>query len=142
MPSRRQHVTDDTRGHARQLRRDLTPAEKMLWRRLRDQQMFGVKFRRQHPIEPYIVDFCCPALRLVIEIDGDSHAESVERDAARTAALEAMGFRVIRFTNKDVHESIESVLETILKEVQPTTPSPCPLPLKGERDEAVEGEEK
>jgi len=57
-------------------------------------------------------------------------------------ATEALGYRVIRFTNNDVHESIESVLEAILKEVQPTTPSPCPLPLKGERDEAVKGEEK
>ena len=117
MASRRQHVTDATRGHARQLRREMTPAEKKLWRRLRDPQIFDVTFRRQHPIEPYIVDFCCPALRLVIEVDGDSHAESVERDTARTEKLEALGFRVVRFTNSDVHENIEGVLDAIRKEV-------------------------
>jgi very-short-patch-repair endonuclease len=115
---RRAHVSAKTRGHARQLRREITPAEKRLWVRLRNQQLLGVKFRRQCPIGQYIVDFCCPTRRLIVEIDGDSHAETITHDAARTRALEENGYRVIRFTNSEVHRSFKEVLEAILKECQ------------------------
>jgi very-short-patch-repair endonuclease len=124
MRVRRHHVTDESREHARQLRREMTPAEKKLWLRLRAGEMFGVKFRRQHPVEPYIVDFCCPPCRLIIEIDGDTHADAAARDAARTERIEELDYRVIRFTNKDVHENLDGVLDTILHAVMPTSPSP------------------
>jgi adenine-specific DNA-methyltransferase len=93
----------------------MTPAERILWHRLRNRQVFGHKFRRQHPVGPYIVDFCCPVLKLVIEIDGDSHADSVQRDAERTAFLQENGCRVIRFTNVDVHRNLRAVLDAILE---------------------------
>lgn len=86
--------------------------------------MFGIKFRRQYPIEPHIVDFCCPARQLIIEIDGDTHADTAQRDARRTKDLEALGYRVIRFLNSDVHHNLAGVLNAILAEVNPTAPSP------------------
>ena len=92
----------------------MTPAEKKLWATLRDRQMFGHKFRRQFPIGSFIVDFCCPARNLVVEIDGDSHALSVNRDAERTKQIEEKGYRVIRFTNSDVHERLKAVTDAVL----------------------------
>ena len=124
VPVQRQHVTKETRTRARRLRRELTPAEKKLWPHLRDHQMFGVNFRRQYPIEPFIVDFYCPACKLVVEIDGDTHADLQPRDAARTAKLEEIGCRVVRFTNSDVHENLAGVLDAILQAVQQTAPAP------------------
>ena len=85
----------------------------------------------QVPIEPFIVDFCCPACRLIVEIDGDTHDGAVERDAARTARLERRGYRVVRFTNRDVHENLDGVLDAILSAVQSTAPSPLPSPPEG-----------
>ena len=80
---------------------------------LRDRQMLGHKFRRPFPIDAYIVDFCCTERKLVVEIDGDSHAESTG-DAQRTRELEAQGYHVIRFTNTEVHEEFEAVTDAIL----------------------------
>ena len=98
----------------RSLRRDLTEAEQKLWFHLKGKQL-GVKFRRQHGIGLYIVDFFCPEARLVIEVDGDSHylpgAENKDRD--RQAFIEAQGVRCLRFTNMDIKEHVDSVLETI-----------------------------
>jgi very-short-patch-repair endonuclease len=110
---RKRRVEDKTLAQARQLRRDLTPAEKTLWWKLRDRQLLGLKFARQFPVGPFVADFCCPAAKVIIEIDGDSHAESVAKDAARTEFLEREGYRVIRFYNSDVHRNLMGVLECI-----------------------------
>jgi hypothetical protein len=82
----------------------------MLWQRLRNQQLSGLKFRRQHPLGPFIADFYCAACRLVMEIDGDIHDLQPERDAARTEQFEQYGYRVIRFRNKQVLNDVEDVL--------------------------------
>lgn len=101
---------------SRALRRDSTEAEKRLWSILQNRQLDGWKFRRQVAIDSYIVDFCCIAARLIVEIDGDQHAEKRKRyDDARTRELEARGFRVIRFWNHEVLQGTEGVGEEILK---------------------------
>ena len=82
--------------YARQMRHDPAPAEKKLWRCLRDRQLNNLKFRRQHPLGPFIADFGCPVYRRVIELDGSQHAESAS-DRRRDAFLKANGWRVLRF---------------------------------------------
>jgi very-short-patch-repair endonuclease len=99
--------------NARLLRRTLTPAEQKLWSVLRNRQLDGFHFRRQHPIQHYVVDFCCLREKLVIEVDGDTHAEQQREDLERTRYLEALGYRVIRFTNREVLHNLESVLDEI-----------------------------
>jgi very-short-patch-repair endonuclease len=98
---------------ARQLRRDGTNVEQRLWFHLRDRQLGGIKFRRQEPIGPFIVDFCSLEAKLVVELDGGQHAEHVARDAERTAALERRGYQVLRFWNSEVGENLDAVLERI-----------------------------
>jgi very-short-patch-repair endonuclease len=112
---------------ARSLRKDQTDAEARLWSLLRDRRLAGKKFRRQHAIPPYVVDFYCHEARLVIEVDGGQHAEARRRDEARTAFLEGKGLRVIRFWNNDVLQSTETVLEVVWRELQSPSP-PTPLP--------------
>ena len=90
-------VSQKLRNRARQLRCQQTDVEAKLWMRLRDRQLSGAKFRRQHPIGPYVVDFCCPDCGLVVELDGGQHADQTARDTVRTRFLEAEGYRVIRF---------------------------------------------
>ena len=87
---------------ARELRRNLTDAERALWQVLRNRQVSGYRFRRQAPIGPYVVDFVCFEIRLVIEVDGGQHIERADYDEGRTAWLEGAGFRVIRFWNNEV----------------------------------------
>ncbi|WP_200808474.1 endonuclease domain-containing protein [Tistlia consotensis] len=101
---------------ARRLRRDSTDAERLLWRALRELRL-PVNVRRQHPIGPYVADFAVPACRLVIELDGGQHASAVEADAERTAALNARGYRVIRFWNNEVLGNLEGVLTVIVAEI-------------------------
>jgi len=84
---------------ARELRQPQTPAEVKLWAHLRSRQIDGLKFRRQHPIDRFIIDFYCAEAKLCIEIDGDSHAEQAEYDQARTEYLNERGYTVMRFTN-------------------------------------------
>jgi very-short-patch-repair endonuclease len=104
---------------ARENRKNPTKAESKIWREiLRMKQFADFKFLRQKPIDNYIVDFYCSELRLVIEVDGDSHVESVEYDALRTSILESLGLRVIRFTNADVLGNIEGVYEELIKVTQ------------------------
>ena len=97
------------------LRKNQTDAETLLWRRLRNRQLGGFKFRRQHSFPPYIVDFVCIDKRLVIELDGGQHASTAEADERRTKFLEQKGFRVVRFWNNDALGNTESVLERILE---------------------------
>lgn len=115
MPAdKRQWVSPSIRQRAKELRQPQTPAETKLWKVLRNRQLGGFKFRRQHPIHRFIVDFYCQEACLVIEIDGDSHSEQVEYDIARTDWLQNNGNKVIRFTNQEVHRNLEGVAEKIL----------------------------
>jgi len=114
------------RQRARQLRRDQTDAEQALWARLRDRQLCGAKFRRQHPIGPFVADFCCPQGKLIVELDGGQHAEEIAADQKRSRFLEAQGYRVLRFWNHDVLGNTEAVLERIVEAL--SYPHPCPLP--------------
>ena len=98
---------------ARALRRNMTDAERKLWRLLRGRRFEDCKFRWQLPLGPYIADFICPEGRLVIEIDGRPHSRRSVNDAARTAWLKARGYRVVRFWNSQVMNDIETVLEEI-----------------------------
>lgn len=96
------------------LRRDQTPAEQRIWSALRRKQLDGLRFRRQHPVGRFILDFYCAEHRLVVEVDGDTHASKTEYDMERSAWLEAHGYHVLRFANSDVRENLEGVLESIL----------------------------
>jgi very-short-patch-repair endonuclease len=126
---------------ARGLRQAMTDAEQRLWRHLRNHQLSGWKFRRQHEIANYIVDFLCTDAMLIVELDGGQHAEQQEYDEYRTRHLQAMGYRVLRFWNNDALTNIESVLEVILAAAASPSPQPSPLPA-GERGQfAPESEE-
>jgi very-short-patch-repair endonuclease len=103
---------------ARQLRRAQTEAEGILWSRLRSGRLSGLKFRRQHAIAPFIVDFACLSCRLIVELDGSQHAERTAQDEERSLFLSGKGFRVIRFWNRDVLTNLEGVLATILAECE------------------------
>ena len=111
---RRWRTTAALQARAQQLRREMTPAEKQLWRYLRQRQLDGAYFRKQAPVGRFILDFLCAKAKLVVEVDGDSHADSAEYDAKRTRWLnEQKDYRVIRFTNTEVLHSIEVVVERI-----------------------------
>jgi primosomal protein N' (replication factor Y) len=116
---------------ARKLRQAQTDAEKRLWRHLRNRAMDGCKFRRQHPVGPYICDFVCLERRLVIEVDGGQHTAMRDADRRRSAFLEAGGFAVMRFWNHEVLSQTEAVLQRIHAAVE-KPPSPCPSPHRGE----------
>lgn len=110
------------RSLARNLRKNQTEAEQILWSKLRSRQLSGFKFRRQHPIESYVLDFYCSETHLAIEIDGGQHTENknIERDNDRTAYLNQKGIRVIRFWNNDVIKHLDEVLteiDVILSEI-------------------------
>ncbi len=109
----------EKKAMARRLRKKLTPAERLMWWRLR-RDYDGWRFRRQHPIGPYIADFACIEARLVIEIDGATHGtpEEREHDKRRTWFLESNGWRVLRFWNDEVVRNREGVRETILGTLQ------------------------
>lgn len=106
-------TTQEIDQMARQLRQKMTPAESTLWKHLRRKQIDGLKFRAQHPLGRFIVDFYCASSRLVVERDGDIHHRQVERDEERTKQLTMYGYHVIRFRNEDVFENIEGVLAAI-----------------------------
>ena len=114
-----------TRQRAKALRSSLTPPERALWEVLRAGRL-GVKFQRQVVLPPYIADFASRSGKLVVELDGDSHARREAEDAARTAALETRGYRVVRFTNSDVLTNIDGVSRAILIALgkDPETPHP------------------
>lgn len=104
--------------NARRLRRRLTDAERALWRNLRDRQLDGHKFRRQHPLGRFVVDFVCLEERLVVELDGGQHALRKNADTARTAWLNREGYRVLRFWNNEVLRNTDGVLAEILRTLQ------------------------
>lgn len=114
---------------ARRLRVSQTDAEQKLWRHLRNRQLQGWKFRRQHEIDRYIADFVCPDAGLVVELDGGQHDEQVAYDETRTRKLQDMGYRVLRFWDNDVLTNIEGVLQVILDapwQARPLTPTLSP----------------
>ena len=130
-------------ARACELRQPQTPAEATLWRHLRNRNL-KYKFRRQHPIYRFIIDFYCAKAKLLIEVDGESHLEKdqIEYDKARTEYLEDLGYKVIRFTNNDVRYNINAVVDEIIRTVEnrieeigkmKDTPHPNPLP-KEERE--------
>jgi len=98
---------------ARKLRKNPTEAELKLWKHLRLRQLGGYKFRRQHSVGPYIVDFACLEKKLIVEVDGGQHSVKVDYDTERMAWLESQGFRVLRFWNNEVLKEIEVVKEAI-----------------------------
>ena len=105
----------------------MTPAEAVLWRSLRERQLGALKFRRQHPLGPYIVDFCCPESRLIVEVDGKVHERQREYDAGRTEQFEHYGYRVLRFSNDDIMYQLDAVLDAILtaaSEIDTRQPKP------------------
>ncbi|MDT8424298.1 MAG: endonuclease domain-containing protein [Desulfuromonadales bacterium] len=113
---------------ARENRKNPTPAETKIWNEvLRMRQFADYKFLRQKPLAGYIVDFYCSELRLVIEIDGDSHAESVEYDAERTRVLQSLGLTVIRYTNGEVISNIAGVFDDLCEKIEKLTPLSPPL---------------
>jgi very-short-patch-repair endonuclease len=113
------------------MRREPTPFERSLWLALRAKRFQGAKFRQQNVIGPHIVDFCCRLPRmLVIELDGDTHAERQRYDAQRTAELVKRGYEVLRFTNRDVGTNLEGVLMKIEEALTPPLPALSP---EGER---------
>jgi very-short-patch-repair endonuclease len=118
-------VPSRLRSNGRALRRNSTDAERILWSELRNHRLDGAGFRRQAPIENYVADFICHAAKLVIEIDGGQHfSDQAERaDAARTAVIEARGFMVLRFTNRDLMKNRTGVLETIAAAVAERAPT-------------------
>jgi very-short-patch-repair endonuclease len=103
----------ETLETARILRRSMTESEILLWEKLRARQILGLRFRRQHPMDIFIVDFYCHEARLVIEIDGEIHSQQVEYDDGREADIEKYDIKVIRFTNFEVINEIDKVLNKI-----------------------------
>lgn len=105
---------------AKELRNRMTLAEKVLWAELKNKKLEGLKFRSQHPIDQYIVDFYCHKLKLVIELDGEIHnsLDSREYDEGRTFELERLGLKVLRFNNIEVENNLEKVLATITSQIK------------------------
>ena len=133
MPTERASL--EQRQFARHLRYQLTECERLLWRQLRNRGLAGFKFRRQHPCPPYVLDFYCAELRLVVELDGGQHFDEAGRakDRLRTAYLQHHGLEVLRFSNLDVIRNLEGVLTEILSWIETRTSHPNPLP-NGERE--------
>lgn len=102
-----------------ELRNNMTKAEKKLWQELRNRELFKARWKAQHPIDIFVVDFYCHKYKLVIEVDGDIHLkeEIRERDDGREHDIEKLGISILRFTNKEIFENIESVKERILDEI-------------------------
>jgi len=107
-------TTANIQRRAKELRKEATPAEKVLWERLRGKRLGGFKFRRQAPMGKVIADFYCPECKLIVEVDGDIHDFQIEEDIQRTKEIESFGYHVIRFRNEEILSNIELVLEKIL----------------------------
>lgn len=119
---------------ARSLRQNMTKAEVILWTHLRKRAMNGARFRRQHPIGPYIADFACASAKLVVEVDGATHStpDEVAYDSRRTTYLERYGWTVLRVTNTNIYEDMDGVWRAIAAQLAPPARSACDLPTSGE----------
>jgi very-short-patch-repair endonuclease len=114
----------NTFERAAELRKNMTLAELILWKKLKDKKVFKAKFRRQHPIKIFIVDFYCHEYKLAIELDGEVHRnkKNYEYDSCRTNDLEKLGVKVLRFSNEQITFNIESIIERILKTISELNP--------------------
>ena len=112
-PSKR--PTEKTKHRAKQLRENATFPERVLWDLLRNRNVGGLKFRRQHPIEPFIADFYCAEAQLVVELDGMSHEETTDYDSMRSDHMRHLGLTVMRVSNDDVLDNLDGVAEAIQK---------------------------
>ena len=110
----------ELKGLRQDLRNNMPPAEKILWSKLKGSQLEKYKFRRQYSVDKFILDFYCPQAGLAIEIDGDSHYETdkPEYDAVRSRKIESHGIKIIRFTNTEVYDSLDGVIDQILKQLK------------------------
>lgn len=115
MKSTKPWTSTEALNRARDLRRRQSPIEGIVWKRLRAHRCDGLKFRRQHPIGNYIVDFYHHETRTVIELDGESHVDRFEHDLQRQTWLMTQGYRVLRFSNSDVIKNLDGVLTRILE---------------------------
>ena len=115
---------------AQQLRNNATPAERLLWRHLSRRQFEGWKFSRQMPVGPFICDFLCRELKLVVELDGGQHCDN-RTDAGRTAFLQREGFKVVRYWNNDVRDNLAGVLEDLRTVIGLAHPLPPPASGRG-----------
>jgi very-short-patch-repair endonuclease len=116
-----------TTSRARSLRSGMTDVERLLWQAIRGKQVNANRFRRQHPIGPYIADFACIEQKLVIELDGGQHQDQLVQDDRRTDYLQALGWHVLRFWNNEVVNNLDEVLSTIAEHMNhapPSSPSP------------------
>jgi very-short-patch-repair endonuclease len=109
---------------AKLLRNDMTYHEKLLWEKLKGKQICGVRFRRQHPINFFIADFYCHEVMLVVEVDGEIHYDKIDYDDGRSAEMEKFGIKVIRFTNIEIENRIEEVINRIETTVKERLKSP------------------
>ena len=122
MRYRPHRVSPELLDFAKGMRHKQAPAEKIMWYCLRDRRLNGFKFRRQFPVGKYVADFCCPACNVIVELDGTSHFEQEEHDAERTQWLADQGYHVVRYSNPDVHQYLEAVLNNLLKECEARAP--------------------
>ena len=106
-------TTREVEQAARSMRGEPTRAEEVLWSALQKKQVAGLKFRRQHPVGRFVLDFYCPSHKLVVEVDGEVHDQQQERDAERTRVLQAYGYRVLRFRNEQVINDLPAVVRKI-----------------------------
>jgi len=134
------HINDEQDYRRAKILRQSSPlAERLLWNGLRQlPNELALKFRRQHPIHPYIADFACVACKLIIEIDGESHDTRQKHDVARSHYLNDLGYTVMRFTNEAVYQNREGVLQDIIRKAQELfqaqPPTPPLTPPQGEGD--------
>jgi very-short-patch-repair endonuclease len=120
---KRMRTTETIQARAKELRKEATPSEQILWQRLRNRQLGGFKFRRQAPMGRVIADFYCAECKLMVEVDGDIHDLQKEEDEQRTKEIERHGYRVIRFRNEEVEKNLEAVLNQILRACQRPSPN-------------------
>ena len=111
-------TTSKTLARAKRLRRDMTEAEKKLWYRIRADQLDGYQFRKQVPVDPYILDFACLRKRLALEVDGSQHAEISAAERERNRFLRAEGFVVVRYWNTEVLQNVDGVLLDLLAKLR------------------------
>jgi very-short-patch-repair endonuclease len=123
-----------SRSFARRLRKEMTEAEVVLWTYLRERKLNGFKFRRQHPVGPYVADFACLSARLIVEVDGATHStpEELAHDDKRTEFWGAQGWRVLRVSNLDVFDNMDGVWRTIEHWLPPPAAARPPPPRAGE----------
>jgi very-short-patch-repair endonuclease len=127
MPIEKRHNSPSALQRARQLRRNMTWPENLFWSRVKAHQFMRLKFRKQHPVGPYVVDFYCAEVALVVEMDGDSHVD-IKADAVRQRYLEGLGLKVVRYSNDDVLNELDWVMGDLARQLACMKIPPLPLP--------------